>query len=379
MAENKRFFYLSFIRVIACLSIVILHSFKYSLALLQTGTLKVSNSQITCSNIMLYLMNWAVPCFVMVTGALLLDNSKKVTYKKLFSKYILKMVLIILIFSILFQIIDTLMTEQSININTFITGLKNAVFNKSWIHMWYLYMVIAVYLMLPIYRKITVHAEKKDIIYLLILYTVFLVVVDTLCNGIGYSDIIINQSNYNTTDLINAINEARSPAFYIFVQKVWPLYLFLGYAMHKNIIKIKPLISIIMLITGISSIIVLSILSSHTDNMKTSMICNVLCSFNSSPIYLFLATSIFSLCKQINELKTKWVIKIINAIDFSSFGIYLIHLIPIKIFIAKFKFNPYNYGGILGMFIFSLVIMILSFIVVYGFEKITLLLFKKIK
>ena len=131
MTGKKRFFYLSFIRVIACISIVILHCFKYSLALSQAGTIKLSNSQITCSNIMLYLMNWAVPCFVMVTGALLLDNSKQITYKKLFSKYILKMALLILIFSIIFQIIDTLMIGQSIGIDTFIIGLKNAVFNKS--------------------------------------------------------------------------------------------------------------------------------------------------------------------------------------------------------------------------------------------------------
>ena len=109
------------------------------------------------------------------------------------------------------------------------------------------------------------------------------------------------------------------------------------------------------------------------------MICTVLCSFNSSPIYLVLAISIFSLCKQINEFKTQWVVKLINAIDSCSFGIYLIHLIPIKIFIAKLKFNPYSFGGILGVLIFSIAMMILSFGVVYGFMGLKRILIKIIK
>lgn len=349
------------------------------MALSENGGVTLSSFQTTASVIIQYIMNWAVPCFVMVTGALLLDNDKEITYKKLFTKYILKIILVILIFSVIFQLIDTILSNQLIDLQTIVAGIKNALFNRSWIHMWYLYMIVAVYLMLPIYRKITARANKKDIFYLLILYTIFLIIVDILNNGIKYSDILINQSNYTTSEVIGLINEVRSPTFYIFVQKVWPLYLFLGYAIHKNILNIKPLASIIMLTAGILSVVILVLLSNSINNITVTMICNVLCSFNSSPIYLFMSLGIFSLLHNLIELKSEIVVKSINKIDNCSFGIYLIHLIPIKIFIAKLKFNPYNYGGLFGVLLFSLAVTFMSFLAVLVYKKVLRFIIKSFR
>ena len=372
MKEKKLYFYLSFIRVIACICIVILHSFKYASAIAQSGAYEIFASQMTVSSIVQYLMNWAVPCFVMVTGALMLDNDRQITYKKLFSKYILRMVVTILIFSVLFQFIDTLLAEQPLGFYTLASGLKNAAFNKSWIHMWYLYMVIAVYLMLPIYRKVTSDINKKDMLYLLILYGVFLIAVDVISN-VCYSNVIMNQNNYTSSELINAINEVRYPALYIFVQKVWPLYLFLGYAIHKEIIKIKPIASTIMLVTGVLSVIIFSVIAQNTTNVNVQTICNVICGFNSSPVYLLMSAGVFSLFHWYGNLKTDILKKLIQTIDKCSFGIYLIHLIPIKVVIAKLKFDPYAYGGVFRVFIFSLAATLISFTAVYILKKIPLI------
>lgn len=112
-------------------------------------------------------MMWAVPCFVMVTGALLLDPARNVTYTKLFRKYIPRMVIALLLFSVVFELLDTRLGGKKIGVRTFLDGIKNAVLGQSWRHMWYLYLMIALYLMMQFYRKVAASLEKKNTYYLL--------------------------------------------------------------------------------------------------------------------------------------------------------------------------------------------------------------------
>lgn len=64
------------------------------------------------SRIMVNNLMWAVPCFFMVSGALLLDRRREMPYKKLFTKYIGKMLLVILIFTLIYSISDMLLNGQ---------------------------------------------------------------------------------------------------------------------------------------------------------------------------------------------------------------------------------------------------------------------------
>ena len=369
---KKRYEYLTMVRAFACFCIVVLHCMKYSCALGQKGVFQMSSAMLTASQIIEYLMNWAVPCFVMVTGALLLDNEKKLTYKKIFSKYIPRMLASILVFSIIFELIDTILLGDPIGLQALVTGIKNAAFNRSWIHMWYLYMVIAIYLMLPIYRKITANINKKDMIYLLVLYGIFLIGVDVLTNGIGASLVMMKQDSYGASELVSTLNSAKSPAFFIFTQKVWPLYLFLGYAIHKEMIKLRPAVSVGVLLAGIVSIIGLGVAGSTLQNPTAVMVCNVLCTFNSSPVYLLMAMGIFSSFHSMKEGKSGVLKTCIGQFDACSFGIYLLHLIPIRIFMVKLHFDPYQYGGLLGAFAFSIAVCVLSFGSTWLLKKIPL-------
>lgn len=376
MSNNKQICYLSLLRVLACMCIVVLHCFKYSCSLAVDKIFLINETQMNISLIIQFVMNWAVPCFVMITGALLLDPARNITYKKIFCRYILKMLIVIVVFSILFEFLDVLLLGNNISFYTVTDGIKNAVLNKSWIHMWYLYMIIAVYLMLPIFRKITSTANKKDILYLLVLFGVFLIVFDIVFNGIIQSLSISNQNN-------SEIQNFRNPVFYIFIQKVWPFYLFLGYAIHKNFIKIKPIVSIILIISGIIFIASFILLEKSVDDETVQSICYVLYSFNSSPGFLFIALGAFSLANSLCNAKSGVLFKIIRQIDFCSFGIYLVHIIPIKIIMVKCRFNPYKYGGVFGVLCISFIVLIISFSVIWVLKRILFLqgfnLIRKIK
>ena len=91
-----------YIRIFACFAIVLLHTLFASNAYydgLITGTEKLVTQ--TAENMLM----WAVPCFLMITGALLLDENKNLTGKKIF-KYTRRMVISLLVFTLLFQILD---------------------------------------------------------------------------------------------------------------------------------------------------------------------------------------------------------------------------------------------------------------------------------
>ena len=367
--NNKQIGYLSVLRVLACISIVILHCFKYSCSLANDRIFIISDIQMNISLIVQFVMNWAVPCFVMVTGALLLDKDRHITYKKIFGKYILKILIVIVVFGVLFELIDTLLSNDNITIFIITKGLKEAALNQSWIHMWYLYMLIAIYLMLPLFRKITENASKKDMLYLLVLLGVFLIGFDIVFNGIIQSLIITSQNESLRTEL-QAIS---NPAFYIFLQKIWPLYLFLGYAVHKEIIKIKSVISIILIVCGISFITFFILLQKTAASEAVKSISYVLYSFNSSPGFLLIALGAFSLAHSLRNLKSGILFKIVRQIDICSFGIYLVHIIPIKIIMAKLRFNPYEYGGVFGVLWFSIAVLIISFAVIWIIKRIPVL------
>ncbi len=95
-------------------------------------------------------MRWAVPVFVMISGALFLNPDKKISIRKLYQSNILKIVGIILFWGFLYAAIGG--WPQSCSVP------EIAAFVRNWLlghyHMWFLYMIIGLYVMTPILRAI---------------------------------------------------------------------------------------------------------------------------------------------------------------------------------------------------------------------------------
>ena len=71
-----------------------------------------------------------------------------------------------------------------------------------WYHLWYLYMLIGLYLLTPIYRIFVKNAEEKDIRYLLILFFLFGLVLPFLKKVLLHFDSRLN-INFEISELIN--------------------------------------------------------------------------------------------------------------------------------------------------------------------------------
>ena len=167
----KKIHYLSYLRAAACIAIIVLHTVDVAVILYQDH---ITNGERIASLSGVYCMMWAVPCFVMVTGALLLNKDRTITIKDVFRKYILRVVIALVAASLIFALFDMLMNREGFGVSFLARGFLNALTGSGWAHMWYLYLLIGLYLLMIFYRAVANHVSDKEYRYLLIVYVVFL-------------------------------------------------------------------------------------------------------------------------------------------------------------------------------------------------------------
>ncbi|MBQ9981734.1 MAG: acyltransferase [Oscillospiraceae bacterium] len=322
--------YISVIRVIACISVVVLHTF-YASASYAVNEIH----SIICLSVR-NLMMWAVPGFVMVSGVLLLDGKREVGLKKIFSKYIMKLFLCLICFSLIFALFDMAFVSKDISIDFIKNGLTNAFKGTGWSHLWYLYMMIAIYLLLPVYRIVSRNITSKELDYFLVVLALFLSVVP----------------------VVNKVINMDIP-FYICIYTIYPFYLFLGYRISQ--VKVPVILSVGLLIAGVIAVCVITALNFKNRNDLLSL----LLENYSSPLIVVISFSAFSLLKNISSIKNNILNKSIMLIDKCSLGIYLIHMAVLKYIAVSLKIDPFKYGGTAFICLEALAVFLVSLLLTY--------------
>ena len=98
----------------------------------------------------------------MISGALMLNNDKEITLKKLYLKNALHLVIAFVIWAIIYGLIKSIGTGFSIS--SFIQ-------NFGCVHLWFIPMIVGLYVITPLLRKIT--ADEKATKYFVIVSLVF--------------------------------------------------------------------------------------------------------------------------------------------------------------------------------------------------------------
>ena len=323
----KKVAYFPVIRAISCIAVVFLHTFYLAVSGFET-----TFSQNVTSMIIRNCLLWAVPCFVMVSGALLLEPAKRITIVKIIRKYIRRIILAILIFTFVFVLFDSLVTGEPKGPAIFGTWLQKVWTNGSWSHMWYLYMLIALYLMLPLYRLVTRQRRSGILGYALLLFFLFL----CLLPSIGYL-------------------AGKASGFYLLAYTVYPFYFFMGYAIHKN--KIRFPLSAAWVLVAIGTLML--ILSTYFGVRLES---DALRSFSGSYASVGVALQaigIFTLFHRGQEFFAR-TMPLWERIDDLSFGIYLVHMLFLHLFYRVARWNPYKNGGVALLVPLAILTLLLS-------------------
>lgn len=164
-------------------AVVILHTSAYYFLRVEVGSSNWIIAQVWDSCV-----RWAVPVFVMISGALFLDPCRNVTIKKLYSSNIKRIAILILVWGFVYAGINGLPSDLSVN--------SLAEFLKRWLlghyHMWFLFMIIGLYIVTPMLRAIVQHKLTG---YFLILGFIFNFVIPdiSMLGGPAFSSTFFNQ------------------------------------------------------------------------------------------------------------------------------------------------------------------------------------------
>lgn len=252
------------------------------------------------------LIRWSVPCFVMITGALLLDPKRETGLDKV-CRYIARMIGVLAVFGFGFCIIESVINNgNKLDAGVILSAFKNLLEGKSWEHMWYIYMLIGLYLLTPLLRSFTRTANDREMDFTLAVLFVF-------------------------TVLLPMVNRVFHWGLYGFVpvSTCYVFYYLLGYRLSVK--STKPLTKRILLISGTAGFGITLLL--RLKGVNTAI--------NSENVFVSLySAGIFSLCADNLTLERLSQNKTVRSVSKHSFGIYLFHPIFLNIFYKWLKIFP---------------------------------------
>lgn len=162
---NGRCGYLDVLRILSAFAVVVIH--------LCSGTVSTAQSvaagtALACDTVHT-LMNFSVPMFLMISGALFLNNATTYTYGKIW-RNIRRVLLCLVGFGLVYSLLEQLFVSRSVHV---LWAVRDIFTGNLWDHMWYLYMIVGIYLLVPLIKPFFVQAARRDVVLLLALLFLF--------------------------------------------------------------------------------------------------------------------------------------------------------------------------------------------------------------
>jgi surface polysaccharide O-acyltransferase-like enzyme len=325
---KKRIYYLDVLKVISMLAVIFMHVIGNTI-----HTFNLNGTPLIVYSTICELMYFAVPMFIMISGALFLNPEHNVNIKK----SVLKLISCLFIFGILYSLIEIYFNNQNLNYSSLITSVSNVFTGNLWNHMWYLYLIIGLYLLTPLLRVFIKNCSLKEYQYILILLFVFTIIIPDIA------------SYFNVNIAFNVLITSPYIFFYLF-----------GYYLSKYELNNK----VENMMFGLGFVAIMLIILENIYNIFNPVLISSYTTF----IIFLIIVSLFLLTKRIN-INSKYG-KIFKILSECNLGIYLIHQLFINIIFKYLKFDFILKNPYVGLFLYVLIIYIISFALVYILRKI---------
>lgn len=154
------------LRIISCIAVVMIHvSTTYKSA--YTNETDPYRIHVAATVIYNTLSRFAVPCFMMLSGALLLSNDKNRDFRFFYRKSFINIGIPTIIFSIIYFLGSLAIAVAKIVIKgssftVLIKPIKSMIEGAPFYHMWYLYTLIGVYFFIPIILRVKSDISEKS-------------------------------------------------------------------------------------------------------------------------------------------------------------------------------------------------------------------------
>jgi len=330
--------WISNLRVVATISVILLHVastvlYKYN---------QVPNTDWWVGNIYDSFVRFSVPMFLMITGALLLG--KQTSYPDFLKKKVIRILLPFAFWTgiyIVYNFIEPPQFNGKLESQTNFEWILQQVKDGSSYHLWYIYMLMGLYLTIPLLSKLVSRIKKLHLQLFLIAWIIFL----------GLSTSYTSESNFE-----------------------WNLWYGLGYVgyvvlgFYLSIIntryKIISLFAVFTFLIGLFITAYGTFYYTDQDGAFYKLYYSYL-----APNISIMSLSIFILLKNANINLKGFLKNIRNLIDKHSYGIYLSHILILN-YLIMYKIDWDLFHPMIGIPLTTGVTLTLSVLLVYLLSKI---------
>lgn len=253
-----------------------------------------------------------VPIFFMLTGIFMLGSKKEESYSLFLKKRVSKLIIPFFLFSLVYYVYEGLKNNTSLSVLSFLNAFTS---NQIKYHLWFMYTIILIYLVLPFVKKLVQNLDKKELRTL-----IFVIFSGNLLFGISF---ISESFDYNFFSAFIYSDGARCLN-----------YLFLGYYLYYYGIPKKYHNKLYIL--GVLSIFFMPVLNYVT----TKDIRNDGLLVAGSFLPFIASTAFFTFVKEnYNRWKISSTIeKFFAFINPLIFYIYMVHVLVME-YVKKFLFK----------------------------------------
>ena len=336
---DKRIDYIVFLRVFCTICVLLNH---VPLVASHVFASRIQQVDLVVTNAVVHCVHFAVPVFVMITGALLLNSSRTITVEKALKKYAWRMIVILFTVGWGFAMMELYFSTKNVSLDFFLNSFYAVLSGNTWRHMWYLYMLVGLYLLIPFLKPIIDNLSQKNIVFLLVILFIFSSLIPTLTYFWGFQmgvDFPIKSS--------------------------YVLFLLLGWLLTQ----IQWNKSSWWLIWGGGCMTIFLMMCSYLEITRGYQQLKFWEGYN-SPVEIGIVICLFAFCVK-NKDKFKKIADnaLVRLIDRNSFGIYVFHMLWVNVLYKVVKLNPFEYNYLLLLLI-VVAILLLSIITTEIFRKI---------
>lgn len=337
---------LDLLRIIACIMVITIHVSVYYII----NYKEIDKIYFNVGNLWSSFSRPAVPIFVLLAGRYALSGKRNIEIKYYYRKILKSIYIPTLVYSILYLLYSYLKIILGYILNFEVedkySPIKQLIIGTPFYHMWYLYMAIGLYLLVPFLIRLRIKIGEKVFRNIGIFFIILGLIILLFQN-------YLEQINfYSREDMLKYLRY-----YWIFNQFKFINYLgyfILGYSLKDQEINFKLGI--------IGAFISLSIMFFLVDFTKKL--------FYYSNNFFFVMIASILLYLSFSSLKINKNISLIERVVSKTFSIYLLHagiLNVIQLFlkhILKYEINP-----LYGIPVLIIVVFIISYIVASIIEK----------
>lgn len=328
----RRITWIDFLRLLGIIGVLTMHICGNTL-----NTFGLDNTSKQIYYFMIYISEYAVPLFIMISGIMFL-NKENLTIKSMLKKYVLKVLIGIFLFGIFFSSLELIYDGWNLNLNFMKEVFIRIISGNTWAHMWYLYLIFGLYLITPILRILSKNMNKNEYKYFLIIMYIFCILIPEL-------------SKILRVEIAFSISGISGYIFYYF----WGYYLY-NFGVSKVFKK------------GIYAISFIAIIFLFLKSLKDN---NLDMLSYTSNIPFLISTSIILFLK--NKKFGDAISKVLSQIGINSYGIYIFHQLFINIIYKLLKFDFIRIYPLIGFCIYLIFIFVLSYFTTYILRRIKLI------